>query len=238
MIDIFARPLGALLKFIFDFVSGTGFDTELVSAYAIAIIFTTIIFKLILLPLGLKQAKGMKQMQDIQPKINDLKTKYKNDPQTLNQKTMELYKEHNANPFSSCLPLIIQMPIIIAFFSVLRDPVKYVFHSEAAYEAISKSFLWIPNLKDADPLLWGLPLLAGLTTFLQSKLMSPATGGADSSAQATQKTMNYIFPVMIFWMSRSFPAGLALYWVVGNIFQIVQQYLTNRSIGKVKEESN
>lgn len=233
MIALFARPLGGLLKFVYQLVGGL--DGELISAYAIAIIITTILFKLILLPLGLKQAKSMKKMQEIQPKMNELKEKYKNDPQTMQAKTMELYKENNANPFSSCLPLLIQMPIIIAFFNVLRNPVLYVFGTEAAYAEIGKAFLWIPNLENPDPYLWGLPLLAGLTTYLQSKLMAPPTG--NPQAESTTKTMNMIFPVMIFWMSRSFPAGLALYWVVGNIFQIVQQYITNRSLGKVKEVS-
>lgn len=237
MIDIFAKPLGSLLSMIYNFISNAGIGTEHLSAYAIAIIMTTIIFKFILLPLGIKQSKSMKKMQDIQPKIKELQEKYKNDSQKLQAKTMELYKENNANPFSSCLPLLIQMPIIIGFFRVLRSPALYLFENEAAYDAINKSFFWISNLKDPDTLMWGLPLLAGITTFLQSKMMS-SRAGADDKAQQTQKTMNMIFPVMIFFMSRSFPAGLALYWVVGNIFTIVQQYFTNKAMGNVKEESN
>lgn len=249
MIDIFAKPLGALLKMIFDFASNIGLDSEYVSAYAIAIILTTIIFKLVLLPLGIKQSRSMKKMQEIQPKIKEIQEKYKNDPQKLQAKTMELYKEHNANPFSSCLPLLIQMPILIGMFRVLRQPAPifeageliskgYVFQDPNFYETINKSFLWVSNLKDADPLLWGLPLLAALTTFLQSKIMSASTAGTDNKAMQTQKTMNMIFPVMIFFMSRTFPAGLTLYWVVGNIFTIVQQLITNKTFSKVKEESN
>ena len=282
--DIFAKPLAALLKVIFDFVNGIGLDSEIISAYAIALILTTIIFKLILLPLGIKQSKSMKKMQEIQPQLKEIQKKYKNDPQTQQAKTMELYKKHNANPFSSCLPLLIQMPILIGMFRVLRQAFPtinestglivqgYVFPLTSDTLAlvndklasvvqgvetitpeilanlnnilaqyipdISSNFFWLTNLKDPDPILWGLPLLAGLTTFLQSKLMSsnrPKSG--EDKSQQTQQIMNMVFPVLIFMMSRSFPAGLALYWVVGNIFTIVQQYFTNKAVSNVKEES-
>lgn len=238
MIDIFARPLGALLKLIFNFAMNIGLESVHISAYAVAIIITTIIFKLILLPLSLKQTNSMKKIQEIQPKLAELQKKYKNDPQTLQAKTMELYKENKVNPFGGCLPLLIQMPIIIAFFRVLQDPVQYVFKNEVLYNEISKVFLWIPNLELADPFLWGLPLIAAVTTFIQSKMMNVQQADAgNEQAQRTQKTMNYFFPIMIFWFSKSFPAGLALYWVMGNIFQIVQQYITNRSLVKVREET-
>ena len=146
---------------------------------------------------------------------------------------MELYKENNYNPMSGCLILLIQMPIILAFFAVLRDPITYVFKSKAVYEAISKNFLWITNLEQPDP--WALPILAGVTTYLQTMLMT-ASMPADPQTQASQKTMNIMMPLMIFWFAKSFASGLALYWVVGNIFQIVQQLITNRSLGKIKED--
>jgi YidC/Oxa1 family membrane protein insertase len=149
---------------------------------------------------------------------------------------MEVYKENKYNPASGCLILLIQFPIIIAFFNVLRDPIKYVFKDASIYAAINKTFLWIPNLEKPDPYLWGLPLLAGLTTYFQSKLMS-GNVQADPQAEATQKTMNIFLPFMIFWAARSFAAGLALYWVVGNIFQIIQLMISNRSLGKIKEET-
>ncbi|RKD31374.1 YidC/Oxa1 family membrane protein insertase [Thermohalobacter berrensis] len=234
MIDLFARPLGALVELIYNFVKGIGFDAKLISAYAISIIISTIILKFILLPLTLKQTRSMKKMQELQPKIKELQKKYKNDQQTLNTKMMELYKENNVNPFGGCFPILIQFPIIIGFFNVLRQPVKYIFGSEAVYEAINKSFFWISNLKDPDQ--WALPVIAAVTTYLQSKLMN--TSGGNPQAEATQRTMTLVFPVMIFVFSRSFPAGLALYWVVSNIFQIVQQLIINRSVAQVKEESN
>lgn len=237
MSKLFAKPLGALLKLVFDLVSKIGTEPEHISFYAIAIIITTIIFKFILLPIGLKQTRSMSKMQKIQPELKELQDKYKDDPQTLQAKTMKIYKENNVNPFSGCLILIIQLPIILGFFKALRDPVMYVFKDPKMYEALNKVFLWIPNLEEPDPYMWGLPLLAGLTTFLQSRLMS-SQAAPDDPAASTQKTMNIILPLMIWWSARAFPAGLALYWTISNTFQIVQQVITNKSLGKIKEESN
>lgn len=232
--NIFARPLGKLVDFIYNFVAKANLDFERFSAYAITIVIATIIVKLIILPLTLKQTKSMKNMQNIQPKMKELQQKYKNDKETLNMKTMELYKEYKVNPFGGCLPLLVQFPIIIGFFAVLREPVKYVFESQAAYDAINTSFLWIDNLKDTD--LWILPILAAVTTYFQSKMMTAQTSGGDEKAQSTQKMMTTIMPIMILFFARSVPAGLALYWVVGNTFQIVQQFIINRNAGTLKED--
>ncbi|SCG84569.1 preprotein translocase subunit YidC [Proteiniborus sp. DW1] len=248
MIDIFAWPLGKLLKFVFDMMISIGLDLPKLSAYSLAIIITTIIFKLLLLPLTLKQTKSMKNMQEIQPKIQELNKKYKNDPQTLNQKTMELYKEHNVNPLGGCFPLLIQFPIIIAYFRVMQSPVPYVFSDIATYEGIARSFLWIKDLAQPDVIyslklglfninISILAILAALTTYLQSKMMTAAQPvAADSQAQSTQTTMTIIMPFFILWIGSKYAAGLTLYWTVSNLFQIVQQYFTNRSVGKIKEE--
>ncbi|WP_026895539.1 YidC/Oxa1 family membrane protein insertase [Clostridiisalibacter paucivorans] len=234
MTKVFARPLGALLRFIYDSLAGIGLDTESLSAYAIAIIIATIIVKFILLPLTLKQNKSMKGMQAIQPKLQELQKKYKNDKETLQKKTMELYQEHKINPFGGCLPLIIQFPIIIGFFNVLREPITYVFKDPNIYNSVNKSFFWISNLENPDKII--LPILAAATTYFSSKMMSPSNSGQSDQAQTTQKTMTYMMPIMILFFARSFPAGLALYWVIGNIFQIVQQFIINKSLGQVKEE--
>lgn len=225
---------GGLLKLVFDLVSKTGIETETISYYSIAIIITTILFKLIILPISLHQTKSTEKMNELQPQIKKVQEKYKNDQQTQQAKMMEVYKEHNYNPMSGCLPMFIQFPIIIAFFKVLREPVTYVFKDPAVYEALNKTFLWISNLEKPDPILWGLPLLAGLTTFLQTKLMTGSMP-SDPKTQSTQNAMNIVLPFMIFFAARNFPAGLALYWVVGNVFQIVQLLISNRSKGKIKE---
>lgn len=226
--------LGLLLKFVYDLVSNIGTEPENFSFYAMAIILTTILFKLMLLPLNIQQIRSTKKMAEIQPLMKEIQTKYKSDPQAQQIKMSELYKEHNYNPFSGCLPMLIQLPIIFAFFAVFREPARYAFTEPGFYEAMNKTFFWISNLDAADKILWGLPLLAALTTYLQSITM--AAPNTDPQAAATQKTMNYFLPVMIFMSARSFPAGLALYWVVGNIFTIVQQLISKRSLGKIREE--
>jgi YidC/Oxa1 family membrane protein insertase len=226
---------GGLLKLVFDLVSKIGVEPEYFSFYAMAIIITTILFKLILLPISLHQSKSTKKMNELQPKIKEIQNKYKNDPQTQQAKMMEIYKENNYNPMSGCLILLIQLPIILAFFAVMREPATYVFKSQAAYNAISKNFFWITNLEKVDPYLWGLPLLTGVTTYLQTILMSANMPG-DSQNKSSQKSMNIIMPLMMFWFAKSCPAGLSLYLFIGNVFQIVQELLVNRSLGTIKED--
>lgn len=228
--------LGALLRFVYDMISTTGIETEYFSYYAMAIIITTIIFKLMLLPVNLSQAKSSKKMAEIQPLMKEIQVKYKNDPQTQQRKMQELYKEHDYKPTGGCLILLLQMPIIFAFFAVFREPAKYAFTEPGLYEAINKSFFWITNLDNPDPFMLGLPLLAALTTYLQSIIMAKSQGNGDPQAQAMQKNMMYFLPIMIFFSARSFAGGLALYWVIGNIFTIIQTLISNRSLGKVKEE--
>lgn len=218
--------LGGLLKLVYDIVSGIGSEPEQFSYYAMAIIITTIIFKLILLPVGITQSRSSQKMNKIQPKMKKIQDKYKNDPQTMQMKMTELYKEEKYNPASSCLVLIVQLPIIFAFFKVMREPANFVFKTPGVYEAINKSFLWIPNLENPDTLIWGLPLLAALTTFLQSKTM--AQPSSDPQQQSTMKMMNMFLPVMIFFSASRFPAGLALYWVLSNIFTITQQVISKK----------
>lgn len=218
MIRAIAQPLGVLLSYIFG----------IVNSYGLTIVIFTLIIKVILLPLTLKQTKSMKQMQEINPKLKELQKKYANDKQKLNEKTMELYKQHNANPAGGCLPLLIQLPIIFALFQVLRTPTDY----NIAQEAVTQSFLWIKDLSAPDGL-YILPVLAAATTYYQSKMMS--TG---SPVNSSQNTMNIVMPLMIGWFSMQFASGLALYWVLSNLFQIVQQYFTMRSGKAVKEESN
>ena len=227
--------MGSILRVVYNIVSGIGTEPTHVSYYAIAVIITSIIFKLLLLPININQSKSSKKMNEIQPKLKEIQTKYKNDPQTMQVKMQQLYKDNNYNPASGCLVLLIQFPIILAFFAVFREPAKYAFTEPGFYEAMNKSFLWIANLENSDPCLWGMPLLAALTTYLQTKTM-PTAQNVDPQTQATQKTMNYFLPVMIFISARSFAAGLALYWIISNLFTIVQQLITNRSLSKVKEE--
>lgn len=225
--DFLARLLGSLLRLLY----------EVLGSYGLAIIVFTIVVRLLTLPLSFAQTKSAKEMQVIQPLMDDIKKKYPNDKEKQQQKIMELYKEHKINPFAGCLPVLIQIPIIIALLRALRDPINYVFGSEAAYRAADSAFLWMKSLDKPDVIVVGgitlpfiLPILSGLFTYIQSLMMAPKTDKKDSM----QIMMLYMFPVMMLWWGLSFPAGVMLYWVMGTIFQIVQQYFMKI---RVKEEA-
>ena len=191
-------------------------------SYGLAIIFLTIIIKLALYPLTAKQIASTKAMSAMQPKMKALQEKYKNDKVMLNQKLSELYKQEGVNPLAGCLPLLVQMPILIGIFYGIRD-FQY---------AGPSSFLWMKSIADADPY-YILPVLSALTTFIQTKQTMPAT--SDGGAGAAQgKVMLYFMPIFIGYISISFPAGLVLYWVVMNIMQILQQLLMDRNKDKTE----
>ncbi len=258
-LDFIAYPMGWLMRFIYNIVAPI--DTKYLSAYAVSIILATIVVKLLMLPLTLKQTKSMKAMQEMAPRIKELQDKYGKDPQTLQRKQMELYKEANYNPMSGCLPMLIQLPLIMAFFYVIRNPLVYVFSgNEALFSEMGKSFLWINDLSFSASHVFesgvingfdmgfsipfvgrALPILAGIsayTTYLTSKMTSSNQAAAMSEQQkSTQNMMTMMMPIMIFVMSLSFPSGLVLYWVVGNIFQLVQQWIILNSSKKVKEDN-
>lgn len=220
MLDFIAGPLGTLLRIIYDFIGDYGYS----------IIIFTILTKVLLLPINIKQVESTKRMNEISPMMKEIQEKYKNDKEKMNQKLLELYREHKYNPASGCLPALIQMPILFALFYVIQDPIKYVFLDASVYEGIAKSFWWLTDLGKTEmsaTLLnvggFGLPILAILsaaTTYYQMKMISPSKGKVDQ----TQKMMTNMMPIMFGWITLSVPSGLALYWVVGNVFTIVQQY--------------
>ena len=177
-----------------------------VGNFGVSIIIVTILIKIMLLPLTLKQDKSMKEMKKLQPELEKIKEKYANDKQMLNIKTMELYKEHKVNPLGGCLPLLLQLPILFALFGVLRSGII----------PADSSFLWL-KLTDKDPY-YILPILNGAVSFFQQKLM----GSADSNPQ--MKNMMYIFPIMMIYISYKMPSGLQLYWLTSSILAVVQQY--------------
>ena len=173
--------------------------------FGLSIIIITILIKIVLLPLTLKQDKSMKEMKNLQPKIDALREKYGNDKQLLNQKTMELYKEHNVNPAGGCLPLLVQLPILWALFGVLRK------------EGVvpDETFLW---LSLGTPYRYFVfPVLNGAVAFIQQKLM-----GTNNNPQ--MKNMMYMFPIMMIFISYKMPGGLQLYWLTSSLAGVIQQY--------------
>ena len=177
-----------------------------VGNFGVSIIIVTILIKIMLLALTLKQDKSMKEMKKLQPELEKIKEKYANDKQMLNIKTMELYKEHKVNPLGGCLPLLLQLPILFALFGVLRNGII----------PKDSSFLWL-KLSVPDQF-YILPVLNGAVSFFQQKLM----GSADSNPQ--MKNMMYVFPIMMIYISYRMPSGLQLYWLTSSILAVVQQY--------------
>ena len=185
--------------------------------YRVSIILVTILIRIILLPLMIKQMKSTKAMKEIQPQIQALKEKYSSKDQKtqqkLNQETMLLFQKNNINPMAGCLPILIQMPILIAFYHAIMRTSEISQHT----------FLWF-DLGARDPY-FILPVLAALGTFVQQKIVM--RGQPDNPQM---KIMLYVMPIMILVFAVSLPSALSLYWVVGNIFSIVQSIFIHPSV--------
>ena len=206
-----------LLNWLYQFTVSAG-----VPSYGIAIILLTVLIKTLLYPLTNKQMKSMLSMQQLQPKVKEIQDKWKaKDQKKMQQMIMDLYKENNVNPAAGCLPLLVQMPILLALYKSLF---AFPYLNEA-----HASFIWVQNLSARDPY-FILPVLAGVTTFFQSKMTT-------TTNDPTQRMMLYTMPVFIAWISGTVPAGLALYWVVFNVVGIIQQVFINKQMLVVKKEA-
>ncbi len=225
-LGLIARPLGWLLSVLYSFIG----------EYAICVIIFTVVVKVCLYPLYIKQTKSTAMMSEIQPKMQAIQRKYANDKETMNIKMAELYKEEKFNPMGGCLPMLIQMPIIMGLFALLRYPMKYIADSDNMIFAFHESFLWIKDLSQPDP--WILPIIAGVATFF-GFAMNQAMNSTPAAAQSAgmMKMMQYIFPIMILWMAKSFPSGLALYWAVSQIIQIFFNIHMSSVRKKMKREA-
>ncbi|MDR1205402.1 MAG: YidC/Oxa1 family membrane protein insertase [Peptococcaceae bacterium] len=217
--------MGFLLK-IYQLTEFVGFPS-----FAFSIFIFAILIKIVLFPLAYKQSKSMKYMQAIQPKIQFIQKKYKDNKEKINAETMALYKKHSVNPMAGCLPLLIQMPILIALFQTLRE-----FDYSQLGEA-GRSFFWVSSLDTPDP--WVLPILVALSTFLQSKFsmaMTPQPQAAEGNAKTMQISMQYIMPLMMGWFAKGYPAGLSIYWITFSLLSLVQQWITNAMMKNIELE--
>lgn len=287
--DFIAKPMGAFLKLIYN--------TLAFENYGFAIIVFTVFIRLLILPLTIKQYKSTANMQKVQPLIQDIQKKYKNDKEKLNQEMMKIYAEHKVNPAGGCLPVLIQMPIILSLYWVISKPLYYMFNK--SHDVINQLFAMIPadfpkitgnldltilnyfaankdKLADVADMLkpeevlnmnflglnlglqpsfdaskaavlgfqyFGLlliPVLAALTTFLSLRLSTKAQNNNANSqnsqnemAQNMSNSMTKIMPLMTGFFAFSVPAGLGLYWIVGNLIQMVQQLYINKHILKI-----
>ena len=227
VIGFIAEPLGMLLSFLYD----------LIQNYGITLLAFTLIVKLCLYPLYSKQIRSTVRMSEMQPLMKELQRKYANDRETLNMKTMELYKKEKFNPASGCLPALLQMPIIFGLFALLRNPILYI-QKEEMLIAIHESFLWVMDLSQPDP--WILPVAAGATTFIsfmQTEMQNKGMSDTNAMMAPMMKMMKYFFPVMIMVMGRTFPAGLTVYWFFGMAIQILFNIHLNKVKKKLRAES-
>jgi len=201
----------------------------------VAIIVMTLLIRLVLYPSFKKTLEISRTQQDLQPKIEQIRKKYKDDKQKQSEEMMKLFQENKVNPFSSCLPTIVQLIILISLYSVLREGIEIAKFDEHLWsfiprpEQIHTNFL-IFDLTKHD--LWVLPTLAGSFQLVQSYLMMARTKSkvTQSTQNALMKNMMYFFPIFTFIIARQFPAALALYWTVNTGFSAYQQYLVNHDL--------
>jgi len=204
-----AKPLFHILQFLHSFTGN----------YGIAIILLTVGVRVLFIPLTHKSYRSMKDMQALQPQLQALQKKYKDDRQRLQREMMELYQKNKVNPVGGCLPMILQIPVFVALFNVLYTTIEI---RQAPF------LLWIHDLSDKDPY-YVLPVIMGLTMLIQQK-MQPTT------MDPTQAKIFLMMPVFMTFLFVSFPSGLVLYMITNNVLTIGQQYFTMRYFEARRDE--
>lgn len=224
--ETLARPLFNLLVWVYNIVPGQDFG--------VAIIIVTVLLRVVLYPLSDKALKSQKILQELQPKIKELQKKYKNKEEQA-KVMMEFYKEHKINPLSGCLPILIQLPLLIALYRVFLTGLNP--------ESLDSLYSFVANPGELNPIFIGvlnlaepshfLAILAGAAQFLQAKsafqnksnLPKPTIPDFSTSMS---KSMIYMMPLFMIFIAWNLPAGLALYWVVTMLFSLGQQILVNK----------
>lgn len=281
MLKFLANLLGYLLNSIYGIVNN----------YGIAIIIFTIIFKIVMLPISVKQQKSMKKNSDMQKKVLEIQTKYSNDQVRQSQELMDLYKKEHYNPFSGCLTSIVQMIIVLSMFYLVSQPLTYMKHIEpekidsyvsqiteetgtapryreiAVIKAMGEkdenvrmnmNFLGldlsdIPSENYTNWKVYIIPVLYVFTSFISTKLISlvnkdekkeekkkeelPQTNETEAMTEMN-KQMQLMVPIMSVSIALIAPLGLALYWLVGNLFAMVERLVLNKFFRKEEEENN
>lgn len=229
--------------FTFPIFNGLMLLDHVIGDFGLSIIVLTVLIRLILFPLTLKQLKSTKAMQAVQPLIADVKKQYPKDQRAQLEATQAIYKEYGVNPAAGCLPLFIQLPVIYGLFNSLETVLRN-HPTVASINSIIYPFLphitqlpnanldwftfinhsWFINLGASDPT-HILPILAAIATFVQLRMSQPRTTAATKNAMSSQmQIMQFIMPFVTLFFAWTFPAGLALYWTTTSIFSMVQQY--------------
>jgi YidC/Oxa1 family membrane protein insertase len=213
--DIIAKPL----------IIGMNYSNKVTHNYGIDIILLTILIKIIFYPLSLKSYQSMNKMKKLQPQIQKLREKFKDDKQKLNQEMMDIYKRQGVNPMGGCLPMVIQIPVFFALYKALSSAIEL---RHAPF------MLWMNDLSAPEDLysftvlgyslpIRILPLIMGITQVIQQK-MTPTT------ADPMQEKIMLFMPILFTFLFWGFPAGLVLYWLVNNVISIGQQYYINKKV--------
>lgn len=232
---ILYQPLFNALVLLYEYLPGHDFG--------IAIIVLTILIKILLYPLGIKTIYSQKIIAGLQPKIKEIQEKYKGDRGKQTQATMELYRKERINPFSGCLPLLIQLPILIALYRVFwggfqPEQMIHLYNFVPRPEIINPNFLGLVNLSHSNTI---MALLAGISQFVQLKMISPRRkkinpfnnpkkGQMVKFSEIIQRQTEYFFPIFTVFILLKMPSAIGLYWIVTTVFSIIQQYLVLRKI--------
>ena len=269
MIQAIASLLGYIIRFIYDIVGQN---------YFLTIILFTLFTKVILFPLAWGQIKSMEKMNKMADKQKQIQDKYKNDKDKQTEELMKLYQESKVNPLSGCLPLLIQIPIILAMFYIVKQPLTYITQtpqeeiktytqqllnkedvSEKEMQAneltiakekglidmqampginlgdIPKNVFSKDENKKASPFSLIIPILTVVLSFLQNKFTQKSSNQTEEQAEM-QKTTNLMMPILSGFISYTMPLALGIYWLFGNILQIIQQLVINKIVKKDKEK--
>lgn len=229
------QGMTTFLVWLFSFSSMIGLPY-----YGVAIILFTIIIKIILYPLTWKQMTSMRKMTELQPKMKELQNKYGNDKQKLNQKMMELYSKEQVNPYAGCLPLVIQLPILWAFYRML-----YQFPQTLGLQGSEPSVWFLGfNIMKAYGLTFSyhlaLPILAAVTTYFMTKFTNatnPNASAAPSGAEQTQKMMLIFMPLFLAYIVATVPSGLGIYIITMNIVSGLQSVYINKKLAAEKKKA-
>jgi len=230
---ILYQPLFNALVLLYSYLPGHDFG--------IAVIILTVIIRIILYPLMIKSIRSQKILSDLQPKVQEIQRKYEDDKEKQSKELMALYQKEKINPFGGCLPLLIQLPILIALYRV--------FWKGLQPEAMGMLYNFVPNPGAIDPTFLGFinlaapslifAILAGITQFFQSKmLMTQKTNGKNDQmgqlSNMMQKQMLYFFPIFTVFILWRLPSAIGLYWIITALFSIGQQYLILKPLNKPK----
>ena len=216
------KPIYAILSWLLDLFYG------LIGNWGLVVIAVSVVIKLLLEPLSIKAAISMKRFQLIAPKIKEIQQKYRNDPKKMNAEMAELYKTYGANPASGCLPLLLQIPIFIAFYGVL---ISFI-------ELSGQSFLWIRDLTKPDTILYIkafegliiLPTSINLLPIIMTVLSIIQTAISSAKVQTEQTITMWLIPIIFMFIFWNLPSALVLYWTVQNLLSLIEQYIINKTL--------